>query len=158
LNFNVTQPTPNFALTYLETPNLSPALGEDTVLKFKLKNNSGVAMTLNAVGVVGRYDNPYTGTNNDFGWQGSVTFTAGEEKSFTTFVHNIKDTRTLYAWVALNYQGRYIHYNNWGFALFPRFPNITNTPTTTLSNGLSPQVGQETTVTSSITNNEPKPI
>lgn len=158
LNFNVTQPTPNFSLTYLEKPNLSPAVGEDVVVKFKLKNNSGVSMTLGAVGVVGRYDNPYTGTNNDFGWQGQVTFTPGEEKSFTTFIHNIKDTRTLYAWVAFTYQGKYIHYNNWGFALFPRIPNLTNAGHITLNNGSPFQAGQAVTVVSSITNNESKPI
>lgn len=157
LNLNVAKATPNFQLTYTETPNTNPALGEDVAVKFKLKNNSGVAMTLDAVGVVGRYDNPFSGANRDFGWAGSQTFSAGEEKTYTAFVSNVSELKNFYAWVAILYQGQYVHYNNWGFMMAPHLPNISIT--TPLSvNGGSPELGESNAVTVSVKNNEPKPI
>lgn len=158
LSFNATKATPTFALTYIETPNQNPALGEDIVVKFKLKNNSGVPMTLNAVGVVGRYDNPYTGANNDFGWAGPESFTVGEEKSYTAFVSNVSDVRNFYAWVAINYQGTYIHYNNWGFMMSPHLPNLTVSVPLSINNGVTPTIGQTVNATATIKNNETKPI
>lgn len=155
INLNATAAVPNFQLTYIETPNPTPALGEDVVVQFKLKNNSGIAMTLDAVGVVGRYDNPYTGANRDFGWVGSQTFTDGEEKSYTTFVSNVSELKNFYAWVAIRYQGSYIHYNNWGFMMTPHIPNLTLSAPLTVP---SPTLRQTSTVTATIKNNEPKPI
>lgn len=151
-------PTPNFSLTYLETPNPSPALGEDIAIKFKLRNNLGVPMTLNAIGAVGRLDDPYVGANNDLGWVGPETFAAGEEKSYTAFVKTVSDAKKLYIWPAINYKGSYFHYNNWGFMLTPRLPNITFTTPLTVNNGNQFSAGQSYTVTTTIKNNEPKPL
>jgi hypothetical protein len=127
-------------------------------VKFKLKNNLGVGITLNAVGIVGRYDNPYNGANRDFGWVGPETFTAGQEKTYTTFVSNVSELKNFYAWVAINYQGTYTHYNNWGFMMVPRVPNITLSSPLTINNGTTPPIGQSVSVTATIKNNEPKPI
>lgn len=158
INFNVPNPTPNFSLTYLETPNPAPAMGEDVAVKFKLKNNLGVPVTLNAVGVVGRYDNPYSGTNRDFGWVGPITFAANEEKSFTGFTSNVSQLKDFYAWVAINYKGSYIHYNNWGFMMKPHVPNISFTSPLTVNGGTTPTLGQSANVAATIKNNETKPI
>lgn len=158
LTLNVAKPTPIFGLTYTETPNPNPALGEDIAVKFKLKNNSGVPMTLDAVGVVGRYDNPYNGPNSDLGWIGPETFSVGEEKTYTSFVRNISELNNFYAWVAIRYQGSYFHYNNWGFLMSPHLPNISITSPLTVNSGNQPTVGQTVPVTVTIKNNEPKPI
>ena len=158
LNFNIQKVTPNFTLSYTETPNISPALGEDVSIKFKLKNNLNRSITLDAVGIVGRYDNPYNGANRDFGWVGPETFAAGEEKSYTSFISNISDLKNLYAWVAIQHQGSYYHYNNWGFMMIPRLPNITlNTPLT-INSGNPPVIGQQSSILAVLKNNEPKPI
>lgn len=158
LNLSVLTPTPNFQLSYTQTPDTTPALGEDVAIKFKLKNNSGIPMTLNAVGVVGRYDNPYTGANKDFGWVGPEIFGVGEEKSYTAFATNISDLRNFYTWVAINYQGSYIHYNNWGFLMTPHIPNLTISAPLTVSGGTQPTLGQTEPVTVTIKNNESSPI
>ncbi len=161
LNLTTTKAAPNFQLTYIETPNPNPALGEDIMVKFKLKNNSGVTMSLDAVGVVGRYDSPYTGANRDFGWVGSgpdTNFANGEEKSYTTFVSNVSELKNFYAWVAIRYQGNYIHYNNWGFMMTPHMPNLTTSVPVTVNSGAPPIRNQQTTVTATIKNNEPHPI
>lgn len=158
LIFNVSDISPNFALSYLETPNTSPALGEDVTIKFKLRNNSGGRITLDAVGLVGRYDNPYTGANSDLGWTGPVTFEANEEKSFTTFSRNISELNNYYAWPALYYKGRWVHYNNWGFMMVPRIPNISISAPLTINSGTLPTRGQTVSVTTTLKNNEPKPI
>ncbi len=158
LNFNVSSVSPNFTLTYLETPNPSPSIGEDVRVKFKLKNNLGVGITLDAVGIVGRYDNPYTGANRDFGWVGPETFTAGQEKSYTTFVSNVSELKNFYAWVALRYQNSYFHYNNWGFMMTPHMPNLTLSGPLTVNGGTPPTLGQTVTVTATVKNNEAQPI
>jgi hypothetical protein len=158
LQMTVKSATPQFQLTYLETPNPTPALGEDVVVKFKLKNNSGVPMTLDAVGVVGRYDNAYSGANRDFGWNGPVTFADGEEKSFTDFVSNVSELKNFYAWVAINYKGAYTHYNTWGFSMVPHQPNLSLSAPLTVNSGTQPTMGQTVPVTATIHNNEPKPI
>ena len=157
LNLSVKTPTPNFQLTYLTTPDLHPALGEDVTVSYKLKNNSGVPMTLDAVGVVGRYDNAYSGTNNDMGWNGPVTFADGEEKTFT-FTTNVSQLKNYYAWVAIVYKGGYYHYNAWGFLMTPHQPNLTLSAPLTINNGSQPSVGQTVPVTVTIKNNEPNPI
>lgn len=157
LNLNVTKPTPQFTLTYLpDLPNTAPALGEDVTVKFKLKNTLPVPMTLDAVGVVGRYGNPYSGSNHDFGWVGPATFAPGEEKTYT-FTHNIKDTTNLYVWPALTHQGSYVHYNAWGFNLAPHLPNISITAPLTINSG-SPAYSQTNAVSVTIKNNESHPI
>ncbi len=154
----VTKPTPSFALTYIETPNPSPALGEDVIVKFKLKNNRDVPMTLDAIGVVGRYGNPYSGPNRDFGWVGPETFAANEEKSYTTFASNVTDLQTFYAWVALRYQGTYVHYNSWGFQMTPHLPNLNLVAPIVVNGGGAAQLGSANTMAVSVKNNEPKPI
>ncbi len=153
LNFTVNNPTPEFGLTYTERPNVSPLFGETLTTTFKLKNNSGARMTLDAIGVVGRFGNPYDGPNSDFGWVGPVTFEIGAEKTYT-FTRPVTDTQNYYAWVAINYQGRYIHYNNWGSLIVPRMPNITATTPLTINSGVTPTVGQTVNVTTTIKNNE----
>jgi len=158
LNLTTTPIVPSFGLSYTTTPDPTPALGEDVPIQFTLTNNSGVPMTLDAVGVVGRYDSPYTGANHDLGWVGPVTFSAGEQKPFTTFTTNISDLRNFYAWPAVVYQGGYIHYNNWGFMMVPHLPNITLSAPVTANSGTKPTLGQSFTVTATIKNNEPHPI
>lgn len=158
LNLTATRLAPNFSMTYIEGPNTSPALGEDVAVKFKLKNNLGVGITLGAVGVVGRYDNPYNGPNRDFGWVGPETFTAGEEKTYTAFTSNVSELKNFYAWVAINYQGTYTHYNNWGFMMVPRIPNISLSSPLTINSGVTPTLGQPVSVTATVKNNEPKAI
>lgn len=154
----VNAPSPDFTMTYLETPNTSPAVGEDVVVKFKLKNNLSVPLTLSAVGVVGRYGNPYNGPNRDFGWVGPETFAAGQEKSYTTFVSTVSKTDNFYAWVAINYNGAYTHYNNWGFVLSPHLPNLSLSPPLTINSGSPVNIGQTVPITATIKNNEPRPI
>ncbi len=158
LSLNVSKPTPHFSLTYIETPNATPAIGEDVAVKFKLKNHTGVPITLSAVGVVGRYGNPQNGSNDDFGWVGPVSFAEGEEKSFTTFVKNIASTSNFYVWPAYNYQGSYMQYANWGFTLYPHLPNISITSPLTINNGSPPSIGQSVPITVTIKNNEPRHI
>lgn len=158
LNLNASKLSPNFTFTNTEAPNPVPAVGEEVAYKFKLKNNLGVGITLDAVGVVGRYDNPYTGANRDFGWVGPVTFSAGEEKTFTSFVSNVSETKNFYSWVATTYQGAYTHYNNWGFMMKPHLPNLTFSSPLTINSGSQPTLGQTVSVTATIKNNEPKPI
>ncbi len=158
LNINVAKASPSFQLTYIETPDTTPALGEDVYIKFKLKNNSGISMVLNAVGVVGRYDNPYTGSNKDLGWVGPQTFAPGEEKTYTTFFTNISELKNYYLWVAINYQGTYIHYNAWGFMLVPHVPNLSLSAPISINSGNPPVLNQNTTITATVKNNEPHPI
>lgn len=156
-SYNITSPSPNFTLTYTETPNPTPSLGEDIVLKFKLKNNLPVPMTLNAVGVVGRYNSPFSGTNRDFGWIGPESFAANEEKSYTTFVSTVSKLDKFYAWVAINHNERYVHYNNWGFMMVPHKPNISVLSPLTVS-PFNPSPGQSITATITLKNNEQRPI
>lgn len=158
LSKNVTAPQPNFAMTYIETPNPTPAVGEDITVKFKLKNNLNVPMTLSAVGVVGRINNAYSGPNRDMGWVGPVSFAAGEEKSFTSFVSPVMGLERIYTWVAINYNGAYTHYNNWGFMLTPHLPNLTLSAPLTINSGNPITIGQTVPVTATVKNNENKPI
>ncbi len=158
LNFNVAKAAPDFSLSYDETPNATPALGEDVVVKFRLKNNSPIPMTLGAVGVVGRPDSPSSGTNRDFGWTGPVTFAVGEEKSFTTFSSNISDLKNLYAWVAFVYEGSYTQYQSQRFMMVPHLPNLTATVPVTINSGAAPILNQPMSVTTTIKNNEPRAV
>ena len=158
LGITTSQASPNFQLTYTETPHTTPALGEDVAVKFKLKNNSGIGMTLEAVGVVGRYDSPFTGANRDFGWVGPESFTAGEEKTYTAFVSNVSELNNFYAWVAIRYQGAYYHYSNWGFMMSPHLPNLTTTVPVTVNSGNPPPLNQPVNVTATIKSNEPYPV
>ena len=162
LTSNITRttkaPSPDFSLTYIETPNIAPAVGEDVVVKFKLKNNLRVPITMDAVGVVGRYGNPYTGANRDFGWVGPETFAPGEEKSYTTFVSTVSGTGNFYAWVAVNHNGTYTQYNNWGFMMTPHLPNLTLSTPLAINSNNPFSIGQTVSVTATIKNNETKPI
>jgi len=160
INVDASLPAPspsNIQLSYSATPNANPALGEDVTVAFTLKNTYGVPITLDAVGIVGRYDSPFTGANRDFGWQGPITIGAGQTSSTFTFTSNVSDLKTFYAWVALVYQGRYVHYNNWGFMMTPHIPNLSlSSPITTNPN--PPQLGGDTVVSATIKNNESHPI
>ncbi|HEU4966017.1 MAG TPA: hypothetical protein VFT53_00865 [Candidatus Saccharimonadales bacterium] len=158
INLSTAPAVPKFSLTYIETPDATPALGEDVVVKFSLKNDSGIPMTLNAVGVAGRYGSPTSSVNNDLGWVGPISFAAGEEKSFTTFTTNISDTRNFYAWVVINYQGTYIHYNSLGFTLYPHIPSVTFVSPLSVNGGSKPTIGQSVPVSVTIRNNEPRAI
>jgi len=158
LSRNVVAPSPNFTLTYLEAPNLNPAVGEDVAVKFKLKNNLSVPMTIDAVGVVGRYGDPYNGANRDFGWVGPETFAANEEKTYTSFTSTVSRLDKFYSWVAINYKGAYTHYNNWGFMMTPRTANLSISSPMTINSGNPFQIGQTVPVTVSIKNNENRPI
>lgn len=157
-SYNASSLNPNFILTYIETPNPTPAIGEDVVIKFKLKNTLSVPITINAIGVVGRYNNPYSGTNRDFGWVGPETFAPNEEKSYTTFVSTVSEPSDFFAWVAINYNGLYTHYNTWGFVMRPHTPNLSIVSPITTNFGNPIQLGQTTAITASIKNNEPNPI
>lgn len=158
LNYSVQKAKADFGLSYIEMPNQNPALGEDVVVKFKLKNNVGVPMKLDAVGVVGRYDSPYTGKNRDFGWVGPETFAPYEEKSYTTFVSSVSELKTFYCWVAIVSNGTYIHYNNWGFMLTPHFPSLSLSSPVSINGGVNPVLGQSSTITATVKNNEPHTI
>ena len=158
LNLDTAVAVPKFSLTYIETPDVTPAIGEDVTVKFKLKNNSGIPMTLDAVGAIGRYGSPNSGTNDDLGWVGPVTFADGEEKSFTSFTTNINKLQNYYTWVAVNYQGSYIQYTPWGFTLTPHVANIVLPSPISINGGTKPTVGQTVPVTVTIKNNEPHPI
>jgi hypothetical protein len=160
-NVSVSPPSPNTSniqlVSYSATPNPNPALGEDVIITYTLKNTLPVPIALDAVGIVGRYDNPYTGSDRYFDWHSGATIAAGGTTTFSSFTSNISDLRTLYAWPAVNYQGKYIHYNNWGFMMTPHIPNLTLSAPLRV-NGDSPAFGVSNTVTATIKNNEPNPI
>lgn len=155
---NVTKLTPNFTLSYIETPNTSPFVGENVAIKFKLKNNLNIPVTLDAVGIVGRYGNAFTGPNRDFGWVGPEEFGPYEEKTYSSFTSPITNTNKNYAWVSYNYRGMYTHYNNWGFAIDPRWPNLTITSPLTINSGNPVQVGQTVPVSVTVKNNEDRAV
>jgi hypothetical protein len=150
--------TPNFTLNYIETPHQTPAIGQEVKIQFKLKNNRGVPMQLDAVGVVGRYGNPYTGANRDWNWVGPEQFGPYEEKSYTTFVSTVSELQTFYAWVAIKQNNTYIHYNTWGFMLQPHAPNLSLSAPLRINDGVRPSLGQTVPVTATVKNNEPFPI
>lgn len=158
---NVSAPSLNTSnlqiVSYSATPNPNPALGEDAIISYTLKNTLPVPITLDAAGVVSRYDNPYTGPDRYFDWQSGSTIAAGGTKTFSGFASNISDLRTTYAWPAVSYQGKYIQYNAWGFQMTPHLPNLVLSAPLTVNNG-SPTYGTSNTVRVTITNNEPHPI
>jgi hypothetical protein len=91
VNVNVfSSPLQSSVITFSDftTSNKTPARGEDVMASFKLKNNLSNSITIDAVGAVGRIDSPYTGPNRDFGWQGPVTFAAGEAKKLHLYKDN----------------------------------------------------------------------
>lgn len=157
-SYNIEQPVNNFSLSYVETPNQSPSIGENVTLKFKLRNNSPHEMTLDAVGVVGRKDNPYNGPNKDFGWVGPETFAPGEEKTYSTFNSNIDELNNLYSWVAIKQGPTYTHYNNWGFMLTPHMPNISFVEPLSININNPVKAGMTVPISMKIKNNEPKPL
>jgi len=153
-SYSVTTLSPSFTLTYIETPNPKPAVGESIAIKFKLRNNLSAPITLDAVGVVGRYSNPYSGANRDLGWVGPETFTANQEKSYTTFVSTVTELNNFYSWIAINYRGSYTHFNNWGFMMVPHTPNISIITPLTINGGASVSAGETVLVTTTLKNNE----
>lgn len=158
LNINAQKLSPNFQLTYIETPDALPAVGQDIYVKFKLKNNLSVPITLDAVGVIGRYSSPNASVNNDLGWVVPGTFAPGEEKSFTTFVSNISQLKNFHAWVAVLHQGTYTQYTNLGFTLYPHKPSLTPVSPLTINGGAEPQLNQSNAVSITLKNNELAPI
>ena len=151
---SLTKPTPNFTLAYTQLPNSSPAVGEDVSITFKLRNTLTSSITIDSIGMAGRYTN---GPNSDLGWTGPQTFTAGEEKTYTmtTTMANLNQFRT---WVALLYDGAYTQYTNYGFSLQPRNPNLSISSALSVNSGNTFTVGQSVAVRTTVRNNEPKPI
>jgi hypothetical protein len=109
-------------MTNIQQPNTTPARGETVTYTYSLTNNLATAVTLNAVGVVGRAAS-LTGANRDFNWQGPVTLQPDVAQQFT-FTSLIRDVETMYVWPAVNYQGSYTQYNNWGATLVSHPPNF----------------------------------
>jgi hypothetical protein len=107
-------PSPNFSIIPVGPSTTTATLGQTVSFSFKLKNNLTAPITIDAVGAVGRIESPYsTFPNRDFGWQGPVTFAAGEEKTFN-FSRTISEVKDYYVWGAYYHGGRYVQYNNWG--------------------------------------------
>jgi hypothetical protein len=158
LSLNTAPVTPSFILNYTETPDATPAIGEDVVVKFTLQNTLPVPITLDAVGVVGRYNSPTSGVNDDFGWSGATTFAAGQTIAFTSFASNISSLSNLYAWVDVLYHGSYVPYSKWGFGLYPHMPSLSVSTPLSINSGAGPTLNQAAAVTVSIKNNEPRPI
>ena len=103
----------NFSVSGLTFNNTNPAQGQPLTASFTVKNNLPVPITVGGVGVVGRFGS-FAGPNRDLGWQGPVTFAAGETKTFTGYSRVITDVGTHYFWVGILNNGSYIQYNNWG--------------------------------------------
>ena len=137
-------------------PYATPAVGQSVTYSFSLTNNLAYSITLDAVGTVGRKDNPYTGANVDFGWVDAVTLTPGQTRqfSFSTIINGLS---TIHSWPAINYRGYYIQYNNWGSALTSHMPNLTLSQLLTAT-APTTLAGQSVTFTATIKNNEPYPI
>lgn len=153
----VVTPKPNFILTYTQLPNSSPAVGETIEIGFKLKNNLSSPITVGSVGAVGRYGSPSSGTNGDLSWTGPQTFTPGEEKSYTMST-TITRPDKFHTWIAVYQDGAYTQYNNYGFTLTSRYPNVTISSPLTINSGNAFSIGQSVPVRVTIQNNEPKPI
>ena len=145
-----------FSFSSFSVSNSHPAVGEKVTATYRLKNNLSQSIAIDAAGIVGRLNNVYTGANRDLGWQGPITFAAGETKTFN-FEYIIKDVGNIYAWASFNYCGTYSHYNNWGTMLSSHSPNLTITSPFSIS-PTNPTVGQMVTFSVSIKNNETVPI
>jgi hypothetical protein len=141
-------------MTTIQQPNRTPLRGDTITYTFSLTNNLAAAVTLNAVGVVGRAGS-ISGPNKDFGWQGPVTLQPGVTQQFT-FTTVVNDTGALYAWPAVNYQGTYVQYNNWGTTIVAQNPNFSVSGLT-FSN-TSPAKGENLGASFTVTNNLPVPI
>lgn len=142
-------------VTIVSGPDTTPFRGQTVSYTFSFTNRLSVAVTLDAVGAVGRAGS-ITGTNRDFGWQGPTTFQPGETKQFT-FTTTVVDTGTIYAWPAVSYQGTYLQYNNWGTSMSSRHPNITLTTPLTPSVA-NPVAGQNVTFSAVLKNNEAEAV
>jgi hypothetical protein len=146
----------NFAISNYTLSNGSPAKGETVEVNFSLKNNLSTAITIDAVGLVGRLGSVSSATSRDFGWFGSTAFTSGETKSFK-YTYLVKDTGSLYIWPSFYYQGYFSHYYQGWTVMSLRLPNLGIT--TNLSSSPSPLfIGQDIPVSVSVKNNEPNPI
>jgi hypothetical protein len=136
-------------------PDNTPFKGQSVTYTFTFTNRLSVALAIDAIGAVGRAGS-VTGANRDLGWQGPVTFQSGETKQFT-FTTTIVDTGMIYAWPAVNYQGTYVQYNNWGTSMSSRNPStsLTTPLTSSVSN---PVAGQDVTFSAVLKNNEAEPL
>jgi len=150
---NAVNTIPSFTMNYITTPDTYPALGEQETVSYTLTNNLPVSITLPAVGMVGRLDNPYTGANKDPGWVGPETFTAGQTKTYT-FVYNMSALNRIYVWPAFLFNNTYTQYNSWGFMITPHSPNITISSPLLFNSGNPITTGQTIPVTVTIKNNE----
>lgn len=119
--FNASEVSPNFSVSGLSFSTTSPVQGGSLEASFTVKNNLPVPITVGAVGVVGRYG-ALNGLNRDIGWQGPVTFSAGETKSFTGYTRTITDIGSHYYWIGILNNGGFIQYNNWGSTIVSRAP------------------------------------
>lgn len=143
-------------MTNVTQPDRNPAKGQEITYKFKLTNTLTIQVSLDNVGIVGRYGSLTNGQNRDFGWQGPVTLDAGETREFTSTT-TIKDTGSLYVWPAINYQGFYVQYNPWGAELTAHKPNISIVSPLT-SSIQNPIAGETVNFSATIRNNEAVPI
>lgn len=141
----------SISMQIVSGPDGTPARGQTVNYRFRLTNTSSVNITLTAVGIVGRAGS-IAGPNRDFGWQGPVTLAPNDPQEFS-FDYLITEPSTLYAWPAVNYQGIYTQYNNWGATLSPHEPNFTLSQPLTMSPS-TVYAGQNVTFSAKLKNNE----
>lgn len=145
----------NVPVSNITAPNPSPARGQTVTYTYTLTNSLPSAITLDAVGLVGRLGST-SGPSRDFGWQGSVTLQPNVPQQFS-FTTTLRDTGVMYVWPAFLYQGTYTQYNNWGSTLNIRAPNFTlSQPLTATPSAV--YAGQDVTFSAVLKNNESTPI
>jgi hypothetical protein len=160
LYFNDWFPSYESIFKAVQVSNLSisdntPARGQAITYSFTFTNTLSTAVTLDAVGAVGRIGS-LTGANGDLGWQGPITLQPGASQQFT-FSSIIRDTKQFYVWPAIFFKGTYLQYNNWGSSLSVHEPNFTLSQPLTASPATI-YAGQDVTLSATIKNNEDQPI
>jgi len=120
-NFESLETAPDFSVSALSFSDTTPVLGENLDASFTVTNNLPVPISVDAVGVVGRYGT-FTGLNRDIGWQGPIYFSAGETKTFSGYSRSISEVGTHYYWIGVLHQGKFIQYNNWGSTIISTAP------------------------------------
>ncbi len=112
---------PNFSVSAVSLSPSTLVQGQNVNATFSVTNNLPVPITVGGVGVVGRYGT-FTGPNRDIGWQGPVTFAAGETKNFSGYSRMITEVGTHYYWIGIFYNGSYIQFNHWGRTVVSQAP------------------------------------
>ena len=154
--FNINETIINGLSVSINTqPDPTPFRGQTVTYSYTLTNRLSIALTLDAVGAVGRAGS-LTGSNRDLGWQDSITIQPGQSQQFT-FTSKIKDTGLIYVWPAVSYNSTYVQYNNWGATLNSRQPSISFASPLSASIN-NPIAGQDITFSATLRNNEQEPL